>query len=98
MSDSKSPHRSRYSAKVERRAPELEKETQAMRQARVPTLNSDQVQPLPPAERLQSNDSHDGTVAGWKSLFKVGDVHLVGGVKLKVTHIGKRGITLRRSH
>lgn len=98
MSDSKSPRRSGYAAKLERREREFQEEAKAEREPRLATLKQDQVQPLPKAERFESKDSHCGTVAGWKSLFKVGDVHRVAGVDLRVTHIGKRGITFRRSH
>ncbi len=98
MSDSKSPRRSGYAAKLKRRERDFEEEDEARQDAEMAALKADQVLPLPEAARLEAQDSHAATVAGWKSRFKVGDVHLVGGVKLKVTHIGKRGITFRHSH
>lgn len=96
MSDSKSPRRSGYAAKLERREREFQEEAKAERESRLAPLKQDQAQPLPPAERFESKNSHDDTVAGWKSLFKVGDVHHLAGVKLRVHHIGRRGVTFRK--
>lgn len=89
------PTRSRYAAKLSRRAQEFKEESQACGDAHRTPLTPDDHQPLTITDELEAKNDHHRNITGWKSRFNLGESHTLNGIPMKLTHIGKRSIILR---